>query len=638
MRLSHGHNNFHTFTGLCQRQEGARNRSAVHGDALHALLHGVGVLHPDVVHGTPVTAGDGVACQRVGDAGVNAQAVQSGLDAQNVLAHVHEGPCRRAGQPAVLGLAEGGGIAARHHLAVNVGFGAVDLADVLDIGRAGLFVDSKGPVTVAQHGLSTADPWVVVAEDTGVLLVARGIAGDLAQIEPVGGVGGLEQYHAVRGVQPLLHALQCGFGLTGLSADPGHHAHALGFDEDLPLVAFPAAYGGTKGIVGTAEPCAVPAGGQGGLFYCVNGGAGTGGLLGEVQVVTEFGVLAAIFHEHARNKYALSHRALAGAGDLEALARVLREAVQVQAVVPVGPADQRQAVGAQMGMGVAEAPVQMLHQGLCSGHVVVKETMSDFASGESSMNAAIENEDYKNEGEIAAEEGITSENGLDGQVVAGRKLIRTVYLSLQTTEFDSVLSNLSEKTAELGGYIENSSVSGHSYYYNNTRYASYTIRIPTAELNQFVDVVSEIGNVTQKNESVEDVTLQYVDVESRKKALETEQERLMELLSSAENMEDLLAIESKLSEVRYELENYGSQLRMLDNQIDYSTVNVDVDEVERITETGEKSFFAEIKDRFGDSLYQVGRGIRSFVIGFLGSLPIIFVWVVIAAVVVIVVP
>ena len=244
------------------------------------------------------------------------------------------------------------------------------------------------------------------------------------------------------------------------------------------------------------------------------------------------------------------------------------------------------------------------------------ETMSDFASGESSMNAAIENEDYKNEGEIAAEEGITSENGLDGQVAAGRKLIRT---------------------AELGGYIENSSVSGHSYYYNNTRYASYTIRIPTAELNQFVDVVSEIGNVTQKNESVEDVTLQYVDVESRKKALETEQERLMELLSSAENMEDLLAIESKLSEVRYELENYGSQLRMLDNQIDYSTVNVDVDEVERITETGEKSFFAEIKDRFGDSLYQVGRGIRSFVIGFLGSLPIIFVWVVIAAVVVIVV-
>ena len=99
----------------------------------------------------------------------------------------------------------------------------------------------------------------------------------------------------------------------------------------------------------------------------------------------------------------------------------------------------------------------------------------------------------------------------------------------------------------------------------------------------------------------------------------------------------LLAIEDKLSEVRYELENYGSQLRMLDNQIDYSTVNVDIDEVDRVTETGEKGFFEEIKDRFGDSLYVVGRGIRSFTIGFIGSLPIILVWAVIIVVIVIIV-
>ena len=104
-----------------------------------------------------------------------------------------------------------------------------------------------------------------------------------------------------------------------------------------------------------------------------------------------------------------------------------------------------------------------------------------------------------------------------------------------------------------------------------------------------------------------------------------------------ENMEDLLAIESKLSDVRYELENYGSQLRLLDNQIDYSTVNVDVDEVERVTDTGEKSFFGEIKDRFGNSLYTVGRDIRGFVIVVLGSLPILIVWAVIIVIAVLIV-
>ena len=132
-------------------------------------------------------------------------------------------------------------------------------------------------------------------------------------------------------------------------------------------------------------------------------------------------------------------------------------------------------------------------------------------------------EDAYEETAMDSGSGITSENGLESTVENGRKLIRTIYLSLQTTEFDSVLSDLSTKTTELGGYIENSSISGNSYYYQSTRYASYTIRIPSDQLDQFVDIVSELGNVTQKNESVEDVTLQYVDVESRKKALETEQ-------------------------------------------------------------------------------------------------------------------
>ena len=245
--------------------------------------------------------------------------------------------------------------------------------------------------------------------------------------------------------------------------------------------------------------------------------------------------------------------------------------------------------------------------------------------------------EYNWDTDEAADTGVTSENGLEAQVENGRKLIRTVSLSLETKEFDSVLTNLSTKTTELGGYIETSSVNGNSYSHHSTRYASYVIRIPADKLNEFVEVVSELGNVTQKNESVEDVTLRYIDVESHKKALETEQERLLELLSKAENMEEILTIESKLSDIRYEIENYESQLKTMDNQIDYSTVSVYIDEVERVTDTGEKGFFEEIKERFGNSLYKVARGIRGLVIGILGSLPILIVCGGVIAVVVIVV-
>lgn len=266
----------------------------------------------------------------------------------------------------------------------------------------------------------------------------------------------------------------------------------------------------------------------------------------------------------------------------------------------------------------------------CGSSRSSSKATADFAVTEAAVDeyAADETAEAPAEYEAGGADAgaITSENGIEAAAETGRKLIRTVYLSMQTKEFDAVLDGLSSRVREMGGYIENSSVSGSSYYYEGTRNAYFTVRVPSDRLDEFVDVVSGLGNVTQKNESVEDVTLQYVDTESRKKALETEQERLLELLEQAESMEDLLAIESKLSEVRYELENYGSQLRLLDNQIDYSTVNVDIAEVERITEVKNRTFFEEVQARFGDSLYTVGRGLRGFAIGFLGSLPILAVW------------
>lgn len=237
--------------------------------------------------------------------------------------------------------------------------------------------------------------------------------------------------------------------------------------------------------------------------------------------------------------------------------------------------------------------------------------------------------------EKAGSGAVTSENGIEEVQETDRKLIRNVNLSLQTKEFDTVLENMSQKVKDLGGYIQDSSVWGSSSDYSSSRSASYTLRIPSDKLDEFIDVVETLGNVTYKNESVDDVTLRYVDVDSHKKALETEQERLLALLEKAENVEDIITIENRLSDVRYELENYESQIRLLDNQIDYSTVYVDISEVSRVTDTGKQGFFEEVASRFSDSVYVVLMGLRGFAIGILGSLPILVVWGVILAVVVI---
>lgn len=257
-----------------------------------------------------------------------------------------------------------------------------------------------------------------------------------------------------------------------------------------------------------------------------------------------------------------------------------------------------------------------------------------YSVEESAYDAAAYDDGAVSSGESAS--AITSDNGIDAVTDTGRKLIKNVNLQLQTREFDAVLEGLAEKVSELGGYVEDSSVWGSSYEYSSSRSASYTVRVPSDRLDEFVEVVSELGNVSYKNESVDDVTLQYVDVESRRNALETEQDRLMELLEEAGTVEDIITIESRLSEVRYELENYESQIRLLDNQIEYSAVYLDITEVDRVTETGEKGFWDEVSSRFGDSLYRVAMGFRSLAVGILGSLPILAVWAAVIAVIVLI--
>ena len=88
--------------------------------------------------------------------------------------------------------------------------------------------------------------------------------------------------------------------------------------------------------------------------------------------------------------------------------------------------------------------------------------------------------------------------------------------------------------------------------------------------------MSEEANVTYSSESTEDVTLAYTDMQSHVAALRTEQETLLSMLGQAQSMEDILAIQTQLTQVRYEIESYESQLRVYDNQVDYSTVYLDI--------------------------------------------------------------
>lgn len=207
---------------------------------------------------------------------------------------------------------------------------------------------------------------------------------------------------------------------------------------------------------------------------------------------------------------------------------------------------------------------------------------------------------------------VKDEGTVDTETSSGlpenRKLIQTVNMSVETENLDTVLQQIDSRIAELQGYVESSNVqNGSSYSGRRYRSADITARIPAKDLGAFLDKVGEISNVVSSRKTVEDVTLSYVATESRMKALQTEETRLLELLAKAETMDDLLTVEKRLTEVRTELEKVTSALRVFDNQVDYATIHLNISEVKEYTEVTEpETVWQRIGDGFMDSLKGVG--------------------------------
>ena len=221
--------------------------------------------------------------------------------------------------------------------------------------------------------------------------------------------------------------------------------------------------------------------------------------------------------------------------------------------------------------------------------------------------------------------------------VAGRKIIKNGNLTIQTREFDEFMTELERSILAVGGYVEASSINGNSYNKNRMRSADITARIPAENLDAFCDQVSDLGNVTYKNLYTRDVTLTYVDLESHVKALRTEQQTLMDLLEKAESVEDIITIQSRLSDVLYEIESYESTLRTFDDQIAYSSVYLSIQEVQRETTVEKESAAQEIARRFRENWEDVKEGFARFGINFVSDLPVILVWVVFLGIILLIV-
>ena len=231
------------------------------------------------------------------------------------------------------------------------------------------------------------------------------------------------------------------------------------------------------------------------------------------------------------------------------------------------------------------------------------------------------------EPEAPREDGMTGGTiaGSGAQAPEGAKRIYTARLELETTEFDRAASELTALVERCGGYFQNSSVGEYGGGYRN---ADYVVRVPAEQFQTFLNEVGGLCHVTWQTSSCEDVSEYYYDTAGRLETQRTKLERLQELLSRAESMEDIITIESAISQTEENIERLAGELQHYDALVAYSTVTLSLREVYRLSNTEEpaEGFGDRVGKAFGSGWKNFTGGMEDLAISLAYSWVWVLVW------------
>lgn len=206
------------------------------------------------------------------------------------------------------------------------------------------------------------------------------------------------------------------------------------------------------------------------------------------------------------------------------------------------------------------------------------------------------------------------------------KRIYTADLSMETTAFDDAAKGLAALMEELGGWMQSSSV---NYGGSGYRYGQYTVRIPQEKFDRFIRRAGELCHVVYSSSNVEDVSEAYYDTAGRLETQQTKMKRLQTLLSQAKDMEDIITIESAISDTEAQIESLSGDLAHYDSQIDYSTVTLSLSEVYQLSNVEQPA--AGFPSRIAEAFSSGAHGFVNFLQGVLVLLAYAWVWVLLAA-------
>lgn len=267
-----------------------------------------------------------------------------------------------------------------------------------------------------------------------------------------------------------------------------------------------------------------------------------------------------------------------------------------------------------------------------------KEEMS-YAAAEEAADYDYAYQTESAEMEASASAAFKSESGAEDNGSAlraqdGQKIVYTGELSIQSLEYDKSAAGIRAKIKQYGGFSESESESDKDYYWyssssssGNTRNLSITARIPSENFEAFMNSLEGEGKVMSRSMNAQNISQVYASKENYKQALEKEQSRLLEMMDKAGTIEEMIAVESRLSDVERQLNSYKTDLSAMDKDVQYSTIYINLKEVKRYTETVDTTTFGEkIRFAFEDAINNFTGFCQNVILFVVGNFPFLILF------------
>lgn len=165
-----------------------------------------------------------------------------------------------------------------------------------------------------------------------------------------------------------------------------------------------------------------------------------------------------------------------------------------------------------------------------------------------------------------AEESFASSSENGGGASVERKLIRNASLTVEVKNLEESLAAAEALAENMGGYVSNSDTSQTRVW--------LTLRIPAGKFDEAVSGAEAFGRLLSRSVSVDDVSEEYYDLDTRLQTRKILHEKLSGYLKQASSVEDLLEVERQLNDVQSEIESMEGRMRRLNDLIALSTINV----------------------------------------------------------------